>query len=73
MEIVQGWIRIALSNNNFSISKNTYSLDLYDYANATESLFSPLEFKIDSKYKRQFSNEKKYYLNIVSYNNIDLL
>jgi len=58
MGIVQEWIRIPLNNNNFSIPKNTYSLDLYDYANATESLFSNLEFKTDSKYKRQFSNKK---------------
>lgn len=53
MKIVQHWIRITLNNKNFSILKNTYSLDLYDYANLSVSLFSPLEFKIDSKYKRQ--------------------
>lgn len=50
---------MALNNKQFSITKNTYSLDLYDYANSSESLFSPLEFKIDSKYKRQFSIKKK--------------
>lgn len=33
MKIVRLWIRIALNNNNLSIQKNTYSLDLYDYVN----------------------------------------
>lgn len=58
MTIVRQRIRIALNNNNLSIQTNkkrkqTYSLDLYDYANLSVSLFSPFEFKIDSKYKRQ--------------------
>jgi len=74
MTIVRRRIKIELNNNNLRIQKNTFSLDLYDYVNSSISLFSPLEFKIGSKYK-QYSNKKNYSY-IVTFNistNSDLL